>query len=152
MSRPFHRFLALAVLLLWMAPGASALGLGLHHALDPHHSDSSHHHSGTSHHETGAGENRPAGDPPTQPDEDCLEDWARTATHGHSHDAEAEPDHGHEAAVTAPVSAAKIAPPLASALPQALTDTVFRSRPPASPPPGLGSPPPLFTAHCSLLL
>ena len=122
------RLVTVAILLGWTAPGAFALGVGLHLAAE-HHGP----HGAAHEHE--------------------LADLVRAATHGHHHDLEAAPDHGHDATLEgqarAPVTSPSFAAVLStSPLPQAtlaaasLFDAVSRRGPPT----------PLFFAHCSLLL
>lgn len=125
-----HRLLAALVLLCWTAPGASVLGLGLHHALAHH----GHHQAADDHGHD-------------------LAELAHAALHGHHHEAEATPDHEHPAMVE------KNAPVLKSpsmTLASLASGAFLAPRPPVPTPDARpappGSPAPLFTAHCSLLL
>lgn len=128
-----QRLFSVLILAFWMAPSAMALGLGLHMALDAH-AVLEHQHHEAEH---------------TQ----ALADLARAAEHGHHHDAEAVPDHEHEALVdgVSPVSRSGADLIATLPLPRSLgTSTAERSRPER--PSRRGPPTPLFTANCSLLI
>lgn len=126
---PAQRFVSALVLVLWTAPGLSALGLAVHLALDHHHGP----------HDAGHAEE--------------VAELARAATHGHRHDLDAGADHEHEARVESSAPAVRsVSPPVAvlpsfasAAAPPTERGVLYgasRRAPPA----------PLFATHCSLLL
>ena len=116
------------MLLGWLAPGAFALGVGLHLAVEHHGSH-------------GAGH------------EHDLADLARSATHGHHHEHEAVPDHGHDATLAAQAGVPRPGLWAVAVLPTWPSPSVTLAE-------GSrfddwsrrGLPTPLFFAHCSLLL
>jgi len=121
-----RRLAAVAVFLGWLSPGALALGTGIHLALD--HSDS---------HRAG---------------QDELADVLAAVTHGHHHDHEIVPEHGHGGTLEGPTNLSR---PL-------LIDLGVLPASAGRPAIGVGTrgfeaasrrgPPPLFRAHCTLLL
>lgn len=125
------RLISALIVASWLAPSVGALGVGLHLALDHRH-----------HHVPGDGEHARE-----------LTDLLRTVAHGHHHDAEAIPDHAHEARLDGRAPAIRPAAASAAAL-------VSPACAPAAPSPRTGldahprraPPPPLFTTHCALLL
>lgn len=123
-----HRLLSTLVLALWMAPSVGALGVALHLAL--------HHHG--PHHSEHARE---------------ISELAEAATHGHRHDAEAGPEHEHEARVDGFAPALRPSSSLVAVLSSPtsahapLTERRCFDCSPRRGPPG-----PLFVAYCSLLL
>lgn len=134
-GRAFRRILALSLLGLWLAPGAGALAVGLHVALD---------HGGGLDHRI-----QDHGDPGHTSAK--LDELVAAVAHGHRHSVEV-PRHDHPAqldaslAVSPAPSTALIVPPA----PAAATDeghgepgaSRHRRAPPA----------PLFRVNCSLLL
>jgi hypothetical protein len=123
---PRHRLIALAALLVWMAPSLVAASTLLHLALAHH------------------GEH---GEEAKQ----AIAELALAAAHGHHHDL-ATPEHGHEVSLLAPVTLAK---PLAAVTllpspPVAVEGVEARSR--LEHPSRRAPPPALFTTHCALLL
>ena len=127
-SPPLKRLVVVAILLGWQAPGALALGVGLHLAVG-HHGP-----LGASH-------------------EDELADLARAATHGHHHDHEAVPDHGHAATLDAHAGLPRLGMSSVAvlAMPPSPSMTLAEGLPfdAAS---RRGPPPALFRTHCALLL
>ena len=128
MTPVVHRCLVAIVLLAWMAPGVGALGISLHLALD-HHG-----HHGAEH-------------------ELAVADLLGAAAHGHHHDADATPDHEHDARVSGSAVAPHLGASFVAVLPSAPADPTQGTEGPR-PERALrrGPPAPLFTAHCSLLL
>ena len=116
------------ILAFWLAPGAGALVVGLHVALD--------HHS--------------YGDEETQL---ALLSLARAAVHGHHHDFEAAWDHNHDVITVKRAPVPKPSSSLTAVLPStdALGVTVGQS-PILGPAPQCRPPTPLFAVHSSLLL
>ncbi len=123
-----QRVAAVAVLALWMAPNVTALGIGLHLALDHH----------------GAHQ---------LPHVHALSDLAQAASHGHHHPEADARDHQHEAIASAvggrwkpesvPVAVLRARVASEGCLsPESLSPQRPRRAPP----------PPLFTSYCSLLL
>jgi hypothetical protein len=128
-GRPFRRYCAVAVLGLWLAPGAGALALGLHVA-----------------HDHGSGHYGAPGHASA-----LLDELMAAVTHGHHHRAAA-PHHEHPAHVDAapglspspsPTAAVPAGPRGATDDGHGEVDPLQRRRAP---------PVPLFHAHCSLLL
>ena len=123
-----QRLLAAMILAFWLAPGASALGVGLHVVLDHH----SHGDEATRH---------------------ALLSLARAAVHGHRHDLGTAWDHDHDVITVkrAPAprpSASSIATlPLKHSLGAAEEQSSILGPTPQCRPPTL-----LFAAHSSLLL
>ena len=72
MRRPKKRLLATLLLVGWTIPALATLGLGLHVAIDHHHSPDSRH-------------------------AEDLSGLIQAIEHGHHHDGDAAPDHRHEA-------------------------------------------------------
>ncbi len=123
-----HRLISAAILLGWLAPCVGALGVGLHLA--------SEHHGGY-----GLEHERE------------IADLVEAATHGHHHDLETAPDHHHEARFDGQTPELRHALSVVAVLPgtPAISMTrVGRSSDGRSR--RRGSPTPLFTATCSLLL
>ena len=111
-----------------MLPSVSALGVGLHVALDQH----GHHHA-----------------------EHTLEisELAQAATHGHHHDAEAAPEHDHDAKVEGSALTLRLSASLGAVLPAVASLRIeFAETLLFEGSPRRGPPVPLFTTHCSLLL
>ena len=127
MRRSAHRILAAMILAFWLVPGASALVVGLHVALD-HHSHS---------------------DEETQL---ALLSFARAAVHGHHHDVDATVGHDHEV-ITAKRAPVPRSDPGLAALPSkdSLESWVGQSST-LGPAPPFRPPAPLFATYSSLLL
>ncbi len=128
MSPVALRIVAVLILACWMSPGVGALGVGLHLALDHHGSHGAEHGLETS-------------------------DLVQAAAHGHHHDAQAVPDHDHDARVDGSALALRPSASSVAVLPAATCPEVaLAGRPRSDGSPRRGPPVPLFTAHCSLLL
>ena len=128
MHRSAHRIVAALILAFWLVPGASALVVGLHVAID-HHAH---------------------GDEETQL---ALLSLTRAAVHGHHHDSEAALGHDHDGISAQRAPAPKSNPSLANALPSkdSLESWVGQSSIPG-PAPQCRAPAPPFAAYSSLLL
>lgn len=122
-GRLLRRLLALGFLGLWMAPGAGALAVGVHVALDHH----------DLHHDSA-----------------LLEGFALAVAHGHHHD-DVAPHHDHPASLDVPAGLAWN--PHAAALPDdpAAAPGPRHGRD-VAPYPRRRSPVALFRVHCSLLI
>lgn len=128
MRAPLLSRLSPVVLLLWMAPSAGALAVGVHIALD----------------------HRGAHDAERQRE---ISELARAATHGHHHDVDVGPHHEHDARLGGVAQVPRRGPSPIAAFPSlgAVTGALAgRTRPDNIP--RRAPPAPLFAAHCSLLL
>jgi hypothetical protein len=127
MRRSAHRILAAMILAFWLAPGASALVVGLHVALD-HHSHS---------------------DEETQL---ALLSFARAAVHGHHHDVEVTEGHDHDLITAKRAPAPRSNPSLAALSWKDSLESWVGQSSTLGPAPQCRPPAPLFAAHSSLLL
>ncbi len=131
-SRTALRFVSVLVLSLWMTPGAGALAVGLHLAMDHHGPHGSH----------GAAEHGLE-----------ISDLLQTAAHGHHHpDAEAAPAHDHDATIEGAGSRLRPSAPGIAVLKSASPEIGLSERALAGGSLRRGPPRSLFTSHCSLLL
>lgn len=123
-----QRLLAAIILAFWLAPGASALAVGLHVVLDHH----SHGDQATRH---------------------ALLSLARAAVHGHHHDLGTAWDHDHDVITIKKAPASKPSASSIATLP--LKNSLGAAEEQSSilgPTPQCRPPTPLFAAHSSLLL
>lgn len=127
MRAPLHRLLSYVVLLAWMAPSLGALSAGLHLAIEHHGPHGAEHVR-------------------------AITDLAGAATHGHHHDLDTAPHHGHEATSGGSVSLPRPAASLLTALPSPGVSAGSDGRWPLDRASRRGPPGPLLMAYCSLLL
>lgn len=124
---PFRRIVAVASLVFWTTPGACALAVGVHVAMDHRREEGGHLSR-------------------------LFAELALAVVHGHHHHAAVAPDHEHPAAVDNAAEARTSTMPFAfvreavSVVPSRDSDTAFPLKH------RRGPPDPLFRAHCSLLL
>lgn len=112
--------------------------MSLHLALE-HHGTSEHH---GAHHESHDAEHTRS-----------MVDLVRVVTHGHHHDAEAVPEHDHDATVDDAASALRPSATGIALLPLPVAPGVaLAERSLSGGSPRRGPPVPLFTSHCSLLI
>ena len=143
MRSPMHRLIAIAILLGWLAPSISALGVGLH-VLSEHHGP----HGIEPHGAHGVEPHGPHGIEHQQE----VADLMRIATHGHHHELDTA-DHDHDAWLggQAPVRLGGLSLlavfPARLSVPSSLAECSMLDRPRRR-----GPPIPLFTTHCTLLL
>ena len=115
------------ILAFWLAPGASALVVGLHVALDHHaHSD--------------------------EETQLALLSFARAAVHGHHHDVEAAEGHDHDLITAKRAPAARSNPSLATVPSKDSLESWVGQPSTLGPAPQCRPPAPLFAAYSSLLL
>ena len=127
-QRMAQRFLTAMTLALWLAPGASALAVGLHVALG--------------HHTHGGDEAQHA-----------LLSLARAAVHGHHHDLGTAWDHDHEVIGTKRAPAPRPNSTLIAVLPSSdVLGADIRDSSRLGPAPQCRPPTPLFAVYSSLLL
>jgi hypothetical protein len=123
-----HPLVALALVVLWISPGAYAVALGLHVAFD-------HHASGNEDHD--------------------LTELAQDAVHGHHHDdVAAASAHEHPATAHGPTAPCRLSlSPLGATLfTMVSTDALIKGSRASAGIAWRGPPPALFTTHCSLLI
>jgi len=125
---PIQRLISVAILSLWLAPAAAALGVGIHLAVEHHHPQALEHRQD-------------------------IADLARLATHGHHHDLETAPDHRHLARLDGQAPSFRTRLDAVAVLPQAPSPRVAPVElASVSGSQRRGPPRAVLTANCSLLL
>ncbi len=129
------------ILVFWVAPSVGALGLALHWAFERHGAFDEHgahqEHGVPGHHGHHGGDHLLA-----------ISDLLQVVAHGHHHDSGTVPDHDHDARVDAFAPNLRPNASWVPVLPMPASHVIARVRSL----PALGTPIPLFTTHCTLLL